>query len=342
MATLNANVYSLIDVTKMKDPDGKFAKIGEILNQDNDLVGDIPWKEGNLTTGERITVRNSLPSVGFRRLNEGVARSKTTNRQFDEGAALLEANSQIDRKLAILGGDPAATRANDDKAFIEAMSQRMATTVIYGNSLTAEKEFTGLTPRYNSLSGPNANQIIDAGGIGTDNSSIWLVGWGLDSVYGIYPMNTVAGLMHMDTTSNLRPGPDGFPIGDEVLDANNNPYLAYKSHYEWNCGFAVRDARYIVRIANIDKSLMTKDFSTGADLADLMEQALGKMKKLTPNTAFYTTRSMQTFMLRQSRYEKRAFFDRTKAGVGGGEMPTFSGIVVNRVDAMIADEARVT
>lgn len=339
MATLNANVASLVDITKDKDPDGKFAKIAEILNQENSIVADIPWKEGNLTTGERVTVRASLPNVGFRRLNEGVARSKSTNRQFDEAAALLEANSVIDRKLAILGGDPAQTRANDDKAFIEAMSQRLASTVTYGNSTTAPKEFMGLTPRFNSLSGSVANQIIDAGGTGTDNSSIWLIGWSLDTVYGIYPKNTVGGLMHMDTTSNLRPGPDGFPIGDEVLDANNNPYLAYKSHYEWNCGFVVKDPRYVVRIANIDKSLMTKDFSTGADLADLLEQAIGKLQKITPNTAFYTTRSMQTWMLRQSRYEKRAFFDRMKGP--SGEMPTFSGLPVNRLDTMIADEARV-
>lgn len=339
MALINQTVPTLLDITTRANPDGKPAVIAEILNKDLALVQDMPWKEGNLVTGERTTVRNGLPSVGFRRLNEGVARSKSSVRQFDETAALLEANSVVDRDLAILSGDVAAFRLSEDKPFIESMGQTFEQTMFYGNEATASKEFTGLTPRFNSLSGPFANQIIDAGGTGSNNSSIWIIGWDTDKVYGIYPKGTVGGLKMMDTTTNRNDGGDGHWTGDYVYDAAGNPYLAYSAHYAWKMGLAVKDPRYVVRICNISKSLLTKDLSTGADLQDLILLGLSRMKSLTAQTRIYTSRNIETWALRQSTYERRAFFDRRD--VNGVPTATFNQIPIRRTDALINDEARV-
>lgn len=337
MAVINVAVPTLIDITTNQDPNGVRAKVAEILNRDQPSIQDMPWKEGNLQTGERVTVRSSLPSVDFRRLNEGVARSKSTTSQFDEAAALLEANAIIDRKLAILSGNVAATRALEDKAFIEAMGQRFASTLWYGNQLTANKEFTGLTPRFNTIAG---GQVIDGGGTGTDNSSIWIINWDVDTVYGIYPKNTVGGLHYAETTANMRDFGDGFPTGDYQRDDNGNPYLCYSSHYEWNCGLAVRDRRQVVRIANIDKSLLSKDQSSGADLQDLLLLGLGLLHRVGPNTKIYMPRNIMTTAWRQSAYEKRNFFDR-QTSPGQQPMLNFNGVQVRREDALIADEARV-
>lgn len=340
MAARNAIVHSLLDVASTMNPDGSQADIAEILQTQNPVLQEMTWKEGNLITGERTTVRTSLPGVGWRRLNQGVARSKSTARQFDEAAALLEANSQVDRKLAILTKNPAKYRMQEAKAFMQAMNIEMAETLFYGNSAIYDTEFTGLGPRFNDLDGPTGDQIIDCGGTGTDNRSIWLIGWSHETVSGIFPQGTVAGLQHMDTTSNLREGPDGWPVGDKVFDADGNEYLGYTDHWEWNCGLMVKDPRFVVRACNIDVSLLTKDKSTGADLQDIMVQMTEKLEATTANTAFYVPRVVSGFLRRQILQEKNAFL--SLADIAGQRVVTFDGIPVRRTDALNVDEARVT
>lgn len=339
MATIASAIPTLLDVTRAVNPDGTHAKIAEILHKILDILDDIPFKEGNLITGDRTTVRVGLPSVGYRRLNEGVPRSKSASRQVDESAALLEGNSLVDRKLAILSQNPAQYRLDEASAFLEAMNQQFATTLFYGNSTTNTKEFTGLSPRFNSLSGPTSAQIIDAGGTGTDNRSIWLIAWDPMKVTGIYPKGTVAGLQHMDATTNLRVAGDGFPTGDMVNDANGNPYLAYQDHWEWQMGLSVPDPRYVIRIANIDRSDLTKDFSTGADLQDLMIQATELIQN-TNGAVFYMPRALRAFLRRQLVNKKNGFL--SYDSVGGKPVLSFDGIPIKRVDILTTDEARVT
>jgi hypothetical protein len=339
MAIIGASVPTLIDVTVRLAPDGRPAAMAELLTQTNEVLEDMTWKEGNLPTGERTSVRTGLPAVYFRALNEGIPRSKSTAAQIDEGAAMLEGFQEVDRKVAILGGDVAGYRADESRAFFESMSQRMALTLFYGNAGASPKEFTGLSPRYNSLSGVSGDNIIDAGGTGTDNHSIWLVYWSTQTITGIYPKATVAGLMHNDVTSNRAQATDGFPIGDTLYDSNGNPYLGYRDHYEWNCGLSVKDWRCAVRIANIDRSLLTKDKSTGADLEDLMIQAVERVRRGGGNGAFYMPTSIRAWMRRQMVNRKSAFLSMEE--FGGRRVPAFDGIPLRQVDALNIDEARV-
>lgn len=342
MTLLATQIHTLVDVATRIDPNGNAAMIAELLTASNPILEDMSWKEGNLTTGERTTVRTGLPSVAFRQINAGVPKSKSTVASVDEGAAELVGESQVDRSLAVLSGNPAQYRMSEATPFMEAMNQAMATTLFYGNAKVSPKEFTGIAPRYNSLSGFNAQQIIDAGGTGADNRSIYLVAWGPNTVFGIYPKNTKGGLMHMDTTANIRAAADGYPIGDYVKDANSNDYLAYKDHFQWNCGLAIKDYRYIVRIANIDKSDLTKTGSTGADLQDLLIQAVERIQSTEmPGTklVFYAPRLITTFLRRQMVSQKNTFLSWEQ--IGGKRITSFDGIPIRRSDALNVDEARV-
>lgn len=342
MAVTASTVPTLLDITQSLDPQGKPAMIAEVLNKTMPILDDIAWKEGNLSTGERTNVRTSLPSVYFRALNEGVPRSKSTAAVVDEGAAMLEAYSEVDRKLAMLAGNIAAYRMGEAKPFMEAMGQRMAQTMFYGNAGASPKEFTGLAPRFNSKSGPTASQIIDAGGTGTDNRSIWLVAWGVNTVTGIYPKGTPAGLFHEDVTSNIRAGEGGAPIGDTLYDANGNAYMGYKDHYEWNCGLSVKDPRYVVRIANIDKSDLTYDGATGAKLISLMIQAIEAIQSTDDtgtNVRFYAPRVITSFLRQQITNKGNVWLSPEQ--VAGRRVTAFDGIPVRRTDALEVDEARV-
>jgi hypothetical protein len=343
MAVIGSGVNTLVDIAKRLDPDGKIARIAELLNQSNQILDDMIWKEGNLPTGERTTVRAGLPGVAFRALNEGVPRSKSLVSQFDEGAAMLEGFSEVDRKEAILSGNVAEFRLSEQGAFYESMNQTMATTLFYGNANASPKQFTGLAPRFSTISGntTTGQQIIDCGGVGTDNMSIWLVVWGTNTVMGIYPKNSKAGLFHEDV-SDVTAASDGFPRGTVLYDANGNPYMGYRDHYEWNCGLAVKDYRYVVRACNISRAALSKDFSTGADLQDVMIQMAERVQSMEmggTRAAFYAPRAITTMFRRQLLNKKNAFL--SYDDIGGRKVLNFDGVPIRRVDALNIQEARV-
>ena len=246
MSLLGGSVLTLADHAKRLDPDGKTATIVELLAQQNDILADMLFMEGNLVTGHRTTVRTGLPTPVWRILNQGVAKSKSTTAQIDEACAMLESRSELDVDLASLGGDLGAMRLSEAKPFLEAMNQEMASTVFYGNSTTAPEEFMGLASRYSSLSAANGQNIVSGGGVGSDNSSIWLTVWGDQSIHGIFPKGSKAGLIHED-----------LGMGD-AFDSSNNRFRAYMDRWQWKSGIALRDWRQVVRIANIDKPVPVK------------------------------------------------------------------------------------
>ncbi|WP_066807142.1 major capsid protein [Sphingomonas asaccharolytica] len=340
MAVVGGTVNTLVDIAKRMDPDGKIARIAELLNQENEVLDDIVWKEGNLPTGDRTTVRTGLPGVAFRALNEGVPRSKSTTSQFDEAAAMLEGFSEVDRQEAILSGDIAAFRLSEQASFFEAMNQTFTSYLFYGNSSANPKAFNGFAPRFNAIAGntTTANQIIDAGGTGTDNLSVWLVVWDENKVRGLYPKGSKAGLFHEDA-SDTTVASDGFPRGTVLYDPNGNPYMGYRDHYQWNCGLSIKDYRYVVRIANISRAALKADMSTGADLQDLLIQAAERVQNLNGRAAFYAPRSISTMLRRQLVKGKNGFLSWEE--IGGRKVMAFDGTPLRRVDALNVNEARV-
>jgi len=334
MATLSASYPTLFDVAKRMDPDGKAAQISETLSQDNEVLDDMPWYEGNLPTGHRVTVRTGLPVAAWRKLNQGVPRSKSTTAQIDESTAMLEAWSDVDKDLAELNGLESSFRMSEAKAFIESMNQKMASTLFYGNSVTEPESFLGLAPRFDDVpttsgGAENKDNVIDAGGTGTDNTSIWLVGWGEQSIHGIYPKGSVAGLKHED-------------LGlDTVHDASGNPYRAYREHYQWKCGIAVKDWRYVVRIANIDVSDLAGTAASGAKIITQMTRALERIHSLNGvRPVFYMNRTIRS-ILRQQQVEAVKNATLTVEELYGKRVLMASEVPIRRTDALLNNEARV-
>lgn len=331
MAALTSTWPTLVDVANSMDPDGKTAPVAEILTESNEMLLDIPWLEGNLPVGHRTSIRTGLPAGTFRQYYGGVQPDKSTRAQITENTCMLESYAEIDKALADLNGNTAAFRTQEDSSFIEGMSQQVQDTLIYGNANVTIEKATGLAPRYNSLSAANGENIITGGGIGTDNASIWLVVWGPGKVFGIYPKGSKAGLS-MD---------DKGQVTIENVDGSGGRMEAYRTHYKWDFGLCVADWRYVVRIANIDRSLLSKDLTTGAELADLMYQAMLKVPSLTGRAVFYMDRSLQTMLGRQlSNSVKQSTLSVTQ--VGGVVTESFHGIPIRRVDKMRPDEALVS
>lgn len=285
MATLSSNVLTLSDWAKRLDPKGKTAVIVELLSQTNKILDDARFKEGNLPTGEQVTIRTGLPDVYYRMMNQGVPKSKSKTAQVTEQCASLEARSEVDVKVAKLNGNVKQFRFSESKAFIEAMNQKQATTMFYGSASNPE-EFVGLANRYSDTSANNGENIILGGGSGADNTSIYLVGWGDEAVYGIFPKGSKAGLNHQD-------------LGEgDAFDSDNNRFRAYMDLYEWDAGLVVKDWRYGVRVPNIDVSHLTgltgtQALTAATSIIKLMSQAIDRLPTMdSVSPAFYANRTV--------------------------------------------------
>jgi hypothetical protein len=333
MAALGASVYTLADIAKTMDPEGKVAKVIELLSQTNEMLEDMMWKEGNLPTGHRVTVRTGLPTVAWRLLNQGVTPSKSTKAQIDEQCGILEAWCEVDKDLALLNGNTAEFRLSEAFAFIEAMNIEMQSTLLYGNSAVDPEKFTGLSIRYSSLSANNARNIVSGGGSGSDNTSIWLIVWGENTIHGIYPKGSQAGLMHAD---------HGEVTVETTAGMGGTRLRAYQDQYQWKCGVALKDWRYVARIPNIDVSNLVAK-SSAADVLELMIKATHRVENLRMGRpAFYMNRTVMQMLDIMRRDDVMAGGGLTYENVDGKREYSFRGIPVRICDAILETEAAVS
>jgi len=325
MAALSNAALTLMDWSKRLDPDGSTPIIAELLTQSNEILEDCLWKEGNLPVGHRSTLRTGLPSVAWRLLNSGTTPSKSTTAQVDFQCGMLEAWSEVDCDLAKLNGNVNDFRMSEAEAFIEAMNQEVAGTIIYGNSGTAPEEFTGFAPMYSSTSAGNGQNVLLAGGAGGDNMSILLIVWG-NAIHGIFPKGSKAGLIHQD-------------LGEQTVTTatgiGGGKMRAYQERFQWKAGLAIEDWRYAVRIANIDKSDLVANGGSAADLRSLMVKAIHRIPSLKRGKpVFYMNRTVREMLDIQRIDSVESGGGITFANVDGKPVETFRGIPIRIVDQM--------
>ncbi len=337
MATLTATGVTLAEWAKRIDPDGNIAMIVEILNETNAVLDDWVFKEGNLPTGHRSTIRTGLPVPTWRKMYGGVQPSKSKTAQITDTCGMLEAFAEVDCALADLNGNTAAFRLSEDRAHIEGMSQEAAATLFYGNQGTEPEAFHGLSPRYNSLSAENALNIVVDDNPGNDDggsASIWLIVWG-ENIHGIFPKGSTAGLKSEDL-GKIR-------IEDASDGSNTGRMMAYSSHYRWDLGLTVRDWRYAVRAPNIDVSELTGNVATSeANLIDLMARMQERVPNLSAGKATYYMNRQLKELLRLQIKSAVTSSTLTMDMVGGKHVERFDGIKVGRCDALLSNEGLVT
>lgn len=341
MATLGIAVHTLKDWAKTRDPDGMSADIVELLSQENEILEDQMYMEGNLPTGNVTTVRTGLPSTTWRKLNEGVAPSKSTSAQITDQASILESWSEVDAKIAELNGDIAAYRMGESSAHLQSMGIEQASTLWYGNGGTSPEEYDGFAVRYNSLTANNGTNILDAAGTGSDNCSVWLIGWGANTVHGIFPKGGTAGLIREDLGKKMIQTGTGIGAGK---------LMAYVERFEWTSGLAVKDWRYACRIANIDASDLS-GVSSAADLSEFMARATyripGSGIKVTGggrtvNQVFYMNRTCRQMLDILNRNDVITGGGLTFDNVDGERVEFFRGIKVKLTDSLTVAEAQIT
>lgn len=327
--------YTLADHrSRYDESDKKIATIIEVLERQCELVADVPFYEGNLLTGHKAVVRVGLPTPTWRLFNQGVSATKSTTTPIEFPCGMLEDRSEIDKDLAELGGDVNGARWSEAQGHVQGMANEFSTTLLYGdptaNPTTDTPKFPGLSAYYKDDTTANSkDNIIDAGGTDSDNTSIWLIGWGENTIHGIFPKGSTAGLKHED-----------LGLGD-AFDANQKRFRAYMDRYEWKAGLAVKDWRYAVRIANIKTGALTATANQAA-LVDLMVEAIEKLpSRGGVRPTFYMNGKARTALRKGIKQQVSSGGGITFENVAGKTVMMLDDVPVKRCDSITSAEATV-
>lgn len=341
MAVLGSTYVDLIDRYKRSGFDGEQAAvIIELLTQHNEILDDAIAMECNSGTQHLTTVRSGLPAVTWGKLYQGIPQGKSTTVQVTDTTGFVEGLSTVDKRLLDLAGkNRDKLRLSEANAFLEAISQEVASKIFYGDVANTPEQFIGLAPRFNSTTAANGGQIVNAGGVQSDNTSIWFVNWGDNYCHLLYPEGTKGGVVREDK------GPQ------RVLDGSSNPFYVEEEMFRWHVGLTVRDWRGVARIANVDVSDMR---SGTVDIFKLMRQAFWKVKRhegTGSKMAIYCNADVcealdahatptMSSNIPASSTGSRVFLKRDE--IEGKEILSYRGIPIRRCDAILNTETLIT
>ncbi len=218
--------------------------IAALLSQHISLTKDLYMVESSEMFNHEFAFQTSIPAGSWRQINQGVPYSKSTTAKSRVGLGTLEDYSQVDRLLAEGSGNAERFRETEDVAFLEGMGQTVEQTAWYGNTAINPAQFQGLSTFYNTVAtgtAQNAANVIDGGGTGNSNISIWLLCHGARTFHGLYPRSTRAGLA-MEDKGDTVPG----------FDSLGNRFEAYTTWFRHMIGIVPIDWRYSARLANLD------------------------------------------------------------------------------------------
>jgi len=341
MPTLTQSTQSLIDQYKNVDGMGRYIEVIETLNNTSQYcLDDWAWMECNGGTKHTRSIRTGLPTVAWTALYEGIPQSKSAKQTVDDTTGIVEGLSSVDeRQLALYADNKAAIRGAEARSFVESISQELLTALFYHNPAANVRLPKGLAARYGvkATSGAGA-QIVDAGGTGSDNTSIWFVEWGYDGVSVIHPKGMPAGIQRENMGRQ------------RVLDASGNPFYVEEEKISAALGFSLGDWQRVSRVANVDVSDM---LAGSVDLYKFLSQAYYKLKsrramkimdQASPGRlAMYCNRDV-LMMLDQLAYASTKANGQVSlrpAEIEGKEVMTYRGIPIRETDALLGTEARV-
>lgn len=346
MATLTPGNFTYAEWALRMDPTGKAAAMVNLLSQQNGIMEDAYTVECQSGNAFEYTQVVKLPTPSRRVYNQGVVATMAAVAKQTVTCSEYGDWSVFDDSLASLGGNLNELRATEDSLHLEGMGQLVASDLFYANRATDPTQFTGLANIYstvNTATSKIANNVIDCGGTGSVNASMWLITWGPKHIHTIFPKGIPAGMFMKDY--GLLP----------KADAAGNEYPAWRTYMKMNIGIAVHDWRFAVRACNIDTSLLFG--VSAANLINTMSRMVLKMPVMPAGTgpvqtsddpmrvmmgtrsAFYVNRTVYLALDQQAQNKTNVLLQMQQWD--GHTILTYRGIPIRIVDALLNTESRV-
>jgi len=163
-----ANEYTLVELSKIEE-DPRRAGVIDTLLMESSPMQMIPWETiSSLAT--TITRLGTLPTVGFRKINEGYSVSTGALEQRVESISLMGGNFDTDKAIVRSRTKLSTARAITALMMTKAMAYKFNNKFINGNPETDPEEFKGLEERVNDLydEGYTGQRVDVAGGSATE------------------------------------------------------------------------------------------------------------------------------------------------------------------------------
>ena len=243
--------------------------VAEVLNETNSVVEDAIVQRANDITSNVVSRRTRLPGVNWVKAGNGWDAPTGLLNQVREEMGLLKARYLCPQDIMRIQPNPAKYRMQQERAYIEAMGQELANTLM-GNvssgalspTITPPEEFAGFQYRLTTISADPTKYVVNNGNTtGSDNTSIYFVQWGAGKVYLIHPRNTDGGGLKKEDKGLT------YTLGDNASTSaaqRNKQLWAYITEFAWDVGLCVEDARCVKRLCNID-SVSTETYTLNED-----------------------------------------------------------------------------
>ena len=339
MATLNVNYRTLVDTAKLKAPDGSLLVIAEILKRSTPMLEDMNFVNGNLITGFKTALRTELPASTFVKYYQGITPTKGRKQTVTFGSTRQRQVAEMDADLLKLDNNESEAMMDAAMEHLMGMGQDAEDEFIYGTAANPER-IVGLAATYNSISTDENNigfNVIDAGGTGSDNTSIWFIWWGKGNIHGFYPKGSDAGISWENYEKDLITAPDGTGV-----------YEAKRTIFRFDYGLAIPNWQAAVRIANIDVSELAdagESTYNGAPLVNLMIKAQNKFKpqvKAMGRPFIYCNRDVKTALDLIAHNKETLAVSSAVDVASGTPITTFNGVPIRLAERLLSTEARVT
>ncbi len=283
-------------------------------------------------------VRTYLPTgtnVGY---GEATPVDKSGVTTITDITAKLKSGYVVPQDVAEMGGEKEKVLKAEGEAHIEGMAQKLQEQIFYSNSRVNAKQFTGFTARYNSLTEDNARerqQIIDCGGTGADNASIWFIAWHPDNCHLLYPRNTKAGI-----------SAENYGLSPDTITENGVAKLqaSYKAEFSAEIGLHIKDYRHAIRLANIDISDLEANASGVLNLVEQFNRALVRMGVVTSrgNCDLRVYMNEKVYSAFVNQIETKSNLNYTTEQIENGSLITkFKNVTIVQEFSLLNTEARV-
>lgn len=339
MAVRDAKYPTLLEIVNRTAPDGSEHELVNMLALENPILHDATPVEANDTRSHEVSVVLGLPDATWKRFYGGVQPSRGVTGVVTEKIAMLGAFGEVDADMADRQANKAAFLMSENELHIDAMANEVGRSLFYGDitSVTNSDDkyaFNGLAPRYDDLSAANAEMIVNAGGSGDDNTSIWVVNWAPNGVFTTYPKGGLTG--GIKVTDHGRCILESAPGGGGRLPI-------YRTEYGWDIGFCLKNWKYVSRICNIDVSALATfgtSSDTAANLINCLIDAVNALKNTEGNVAIYCNKAVKSALDKMAAAKGNVMLSIDEWG--GKPITAFQGIPIRKCESILNTEATVS
>jgi hypothetical protein len=205
--------------------------------------------------------------------------------------------------------------------------------------------FNGLATRFNNLTSvPNGDStwkpnVWSGGATSGNTTSAWMIEFSPDSLYGIYPPNTPAGLSIRDLGEFTKEISAALgSVGSNYL------YQVLRTMLRWYLGIQIADERCVQRIANINPTILsTNNFDENIFIA--AKNQLPRFGE-APGTAIFVNRDLKTQIdIRAVTQKINTYFTPPADGsmdVFGKSVTKFQNIPIYTAEKILSTETVVS